>query len=124
MSRRITTCQQINESQYPSLQVYWVEDNPGRGFVGDCMVYINPSARVNCNPLHVIHVIESSHVGVISFHLDLYAEESGPSGSIHGVEVTIRDLQFITAWAALAIEVKHLKAGRKFTEGCRECGKR
>lgn len=92
-------------------------------FEGICSIWIDGNTEVKCGKPHTVNVCEGNPIGSISFYLDDFVYGCWEMGNIEGVEISRRDLQLITAWAALAIKSKHRDHGYKITEGCEDPGR-
>jgi len=89
-----------------TLQIMWVADEDSHGWKGQCTVWKDRKDKIAEG--HIVSLRQGQPLGSISVNLDECKGGAWVFHSFEGTGITERDLQWATAWAAIAIRDKRL----------------
>ena len=107
MSRELVTRTRIENASYPSLQIYWIEDNDQIGWTGKAEIWTDGNTLQPCGN-HTITLRQGTPIGSISIAIDEFSHGAWSYGSFEGAGLTERDLQWAGLYAFESIKRKEL----------------
>lgn len=97
----------LKNDKYPLLIVRWERDEDEMGAKGIAMIFKTPNEKEERT--YTISIRQTLPLGLICFELDGCIGGAWQFGTIDGAGLTERDLQWATAWGALAIKDKKMR---------------
>ena len=115
-TQRAITRSQLASNERPMLQISWWKSADGTHYVGLLQIWLDDSTR-GCGA-HYVTVSESTPIGRVTAIFDGFSCGCWSMTEIEAAEVTLRDLQWVTCWAAESLKRLHSAANIKLTQCC------